>query len=337
MRRTRIEIMDIAERSNLALASWKAARGKRSRPEVAKFLDQLDAELDRLAEELLSGRAPRGEYRSFYITDPKRRLIHAACFPDRVLHHAILNLAEATFERSLVDSSFACRPGRGVHAAIRHGQGLLRRWPWYVKVDVEGYFPAIGHERLLALLARRFKGADFLALLERIVRACPAGPGRGLPIGALTSQHFANLYLDGADRFLLAHPRVCGHLRYMDDILWMCESREAARRSLEQFAEWLGEERGVRLKPETQINRSVHGVSYCGIRILPGSLRLSARKRMRYVKGRAAWERAWAEGGIEAAALQQGFDAVLATTLHADARNWRAAELILHGTRYNGV
>ncbi len=252
-----------------------------------------------------------------------------------MLHHAILNLAEATFERTLVASSFACRPGKGVHAAILHVQGLLRRWPWYAQVDVEGYFPAIDHERLLALLARRFKGAEFLALLERIVRACPAAPGRGLPIGALTSQHCANLYLDGADRLLLAHPQVHGHARYMDDILWVCASRDAARRTVEQLAEWLDAERGLRLKPGVRINRSVHGVSYCGMRILPGTLRLGARQRRRYAAGRAAWEMAWAEGDIDTAALQQGFDALLATTLHADASGWRAAELARHGTLYD--
>lgn len=335
MRRTRIELADIASRDNLALAAWKAARSKRQRPEIAAFLANLDSELARLGEEIRSGRAPRGEYRSFTITDPKRRLIHAACFPDRVLHHAIFNHAEATFERSLVDSSFACRPGKGVHAAIRHVQTLLRRGGWYVKVDVDAYFPAIEHERLLVLLGRRFKGQAFLELMGRIVRACPASPGCGLPIGALTSQHCANLYLDGADRLLLAQPDIKGHCRYMDDILWVCDSRESAKRGLDLLREWLAGERCLKLKPNAEINRCERGVTYCGLRILPENLLLTPRKRRRYVTGRKRLEMAWREGGIDETGLQRGYDAVLSPTLQARAAIWRRQELERHGTSYD--
>lgn len=325
----------MAERGNLLRATWKAARGKRRRPEVAAFLDGLEAELAQLAEQILCGRAPRGEYRSFTITDPKRRLIHAACFADRVLHHAILNLAEPTFERSLVDTCFACRPGYGVHAAIFHVQRQMRRREWYVKVDVDGYFPAIDHERLLALLARRFKGEGFLQLMRRIVSACPAGPGRGLPIGALTSQHCANLYLDGADRLLRAQPDVAGHCRYMDDIVWFCAGRAAARRTLAMLDAWLRDERGLRLKADAQINRCAHGITYCGLRILPGDLRLTPRKRRRYAAARAACEAAWAQDRIDALGLQHAYDAALAPTLQARAAAWRLGELQRHGTRYH--
>jgi hypothetical protein len=347
MRRTRIELIDIALRANLALAAWRAARGKRQRSEVAGFLANLDGELDRLAQEILDGRSPRGEFREFVITDPKRRLIHAACFADRVLHHAILNRAEATFERSLVDTSFACRPGLGVHAAIRHVQGLLRRGGWTVQVDVDGYFPAIDHERLLALLARRFKGAPFLDLMRRIIAPHPqplsrrergvANTGRGLPIGALTSQHCANLYLDGADRLLLAHPEIHGHCRYMDDILWLCDSREAARRTLAELRAWLAAERGLILKPDARIRRCEQGVTYCGLRILPHHLLLTPRKRRRYAAARAHLETAWARGEIDDATLQRGYDAVLAPTLQAGAAAWRRRELALHGSGYDAA
>lgn len=335
MRRTRIDLDNIACRDNLVRALWKAARGKRQRPEVAAFLANLDQELARLGEEILGGESPRGAYRRFTIHDPKRRLIHAACFPDRVLHHAILNRAEATFDRGLVDTCFACRPGYGVHAAIAHVQALLRRGGWYVKVDVEGYFPSIEHDRLLALLSRRFKGVGFLELMGRIVRACPATPGRGLPIGALTSQHCANLYLEGADRLLRGQADVTGHCRYMDDILWFCREREAARQTLDLLAAWLRCERGLTLKADPQINRCERGVTYCGLRVLPHGLRLTARKRRRYGAARARLETAWADGELDDEGLQRGFDAALAPTLQADARAWRLRELEIHGTRYD--
>ena len=115
MKRTRISLNDIAAADNLALAAWKAARGKRQRAEVQRFFAGFDETIARLSSDILAGVVPYGEYRSFEIHDPKKRLIHAACLRDRVLQHAIMNLAEPVFERTLVPTSVACRPGLGVH------------------------------------------------------------------------------------------------------------------------------------------------------------------------------------------------------------------------------
>jgi RNA-directed DNA polymerase len=195
MRRVRIELADIAAIPNLAEATLRASRGKRERPAVHAFLGDLEANLGHLANAILTGRAPRGEYRCFRINDPKPRRIHAACFPDRVLHHAIMRLAGPVLERAMPDTSFACRPGKGSLAAVRATQAAVRRFPWYVKIDVSGYFEHIDHAILLDLLARRFKGASFLGLLERVLLTYQSAPGRGLPIGSLTSQYFANHFL----------------------------------------------------------------------------------------------------------------------------------------------
>lgn len=108
MKRTPVSLDEIAARDNLVLATWKAARGKRTRPEVQAFLADLDGSLARLSAGILAGTVPKGAFREFLIHDPKLRRIHAACFEDRVLHHAILNRVEAVFERTLADSSFAC-------------------------------------------------------------------------------------------------------------------------------------------------------------------------------------------------------------------------------------
>lgn len=335
MKRTRITLAEIAATDNLALAAWKAARGKRDRPDVAAFLARLDRSLALLGAAILAGRVPYGRYRSFTIHDPKQRLIHAACFEDRVLHHAILNLAEPAFERALVPSTYACRPGRGVHRAVAHVQANLRRYPWFGKVDVDGYFPSIDHARLAALLAHRFKGAGFLELLGRIVDSFHATPGKGLPIGSLTSQHFANHYLDGADRFLLGHPLVCAHVRYMDDILWWGREKEHVQRVLEELRAYLQRERSLALKRAVQIHRSERGVTYCGYRVLRGAMRLTPRKRRRYAELRDAWEGAWASGQIDSLQLQRGYDAVHAITLHADSLGWRKRQLQVRPSRYS--
>lgn len=327
MRRLAISLDALAERENLVLATWKAARGKHDRPAVARFLADLDGHLTRLSRSILDGTAPQGRFREFVIHDPKRRTIHAACFADRVLHHAILNLTEAAFERALVASSFACRPGKGVHAAIADVQRHLRRFGWCVQVDVDGYFPSIDHARLRALLARRFKGAGFLALLDRIVAAGGGVtvPGRGLPIGALTSQHFANAFLDRADRFLLetCRTQVRAHVRYMDDIVWWCDTPEAAQQTLAALRVFMANELGLTLKPQAAIRPSVQGLLFCGCRVTPGVVLPSPRKRRRYREAVERLQRAEALGLADERVLQRAHDAALGALAHTQSLNFR--------------
>lgn len=330
MKRTRIDLADIADWRNLHLAVWKAARGKRHRPDVIRFTRRLDDNLGKLADDIMQAKVPYARYREFHIHDPKERLIHAACFEDRVLHHAIMNLAEPVFERTLVPSTYACRPEKGVHRAITQVQANLRRYPWYVKVDISGYFPNINHYTLFGVLQRRFKGDDCLYLLWRIIDSYHAQPGKGLPIGSLTSQHFANHYLDGADRFLLESLKVRAHVRYMDDTLFWCESREEAKTTLVALREYLLNERQLQIKPDTQINRSQRGVGYCGYRVLPGAILLNRRKRERYQQLRLQWEQAWLDGDITELELQRAYQSVHAITLHADSDGWRKQNLHLH-------
>lgn len=330
MKRTRIDLAEIADWNNLSLACWKAARGKRHRPDVIRFTRRLDHNLGRLADDMLQEKVPYGRYRAFRIHDPKERLIHAACFEDRILHHAIMNLAEPVFERTLVPSTYACRPEKGVHKAIKQAQANLRRYPWYVKVDISGYFPNIDHDILFRLLQRRFKGEGFLYLLWRIIDSHHVSTNKGLPIGSLTSQHFANYYLDGADRFLLENPQVQAHVRYMDDILFWSESKAAAREMLRSLCQYLQVERCLQIKPEIQINRSSRGVSYCGYRVLPGKVLLSRRKRQRYQQLRLQWEQSWLDGEITELELQRAYQSIHSITLHADSDEWRRQNLRLY-------
>jgi RNA-directed DNA polymerase len=327
VKRQAVTLNDLAARENLVLATYKAAAGKRHTRSVAAFLTHLDARLESLARHILQGQAPSGGTRQFVIHDPKRRTISAASFDDRVLHHAILSLTEARFERALVSSVYACRLGKGVHAAVAAVQRGLQRNAWVVQVDVDGYFPSIDHAVLKAQLARRFKGNQFLALLNRIIDCGSVMPGRGLPrcglpIGALTSQHFANGYLNSADRLLLAYPGVKAHVRYMDDMVWFCSSRTAADASLEALREHLGTELKLRLKHSVVLRPCSEGLRFCGFRIRAGVVLPSARKLMRY---RAAVQRLRAaeQGGMAPAQLQRAHDGNAAGLLPAQSLHFR--------------
>lgn len=328
MKRRRIDLEHVADFANLAEAAHKAARQKRRRPAVQAFFRNLDQDLNDLSRDILEQRVPEARFRRFRIFDPKQRIIHAACFRDRVLHHAVMNLAGPVLDRALAASSFACRPGKGIHSAVAHVQDKIRKYPWYVKIDIEHYFDAIDHRLLLQLLSRRFKGHGFMALIDRILASHHTVPGKGLPIGSLTSQHFANYYLDGLDRHILETLGALAHARYMDDIVWWCADKPAAKQMLARVDAYIRQNRLVRIKPASvQINSSRHGITFCGFRILPGTVRMGERRKKRYSALRRKWERLYLNGWINVQMLQQGYAAVHAMTLHADSRQWRRNHL----------
>lgn len=330
MKRITIHLEEIADLNNLALALHKAAAGKRDRDNVRSFLDEADHRLNQLARSILDEQMPYGDFRTFTIFDPKKRLIHAACFPDRVFHHAVMNLAGPVFEKAMVDHSYACRPGKGVHRAVQQVQKNLRRFQWYVQIDIDGYFAAISHSRLAAVLKSRFKGREITHQFQRIMDSYYNEPGVGLPIGSLTSQYFANYFLDGLDRMLQEDQAVRAMVRYMDDIVWWCDSRLQARKVLRMAGEYLTSRRGLTIKSNIRIQRSRQGISYCGFRIAQGSVRLSRRRKRRFQQRRMFWEKQYMEGRLDACQLQTAYSAVHAITAGTDSLAWRRENLRRH-------
>jgi RNA-directed DNA polymerase len=338
MRTQRVELEQIAAPENLLEAAWRAARGKRDRSDVAIFMARLEGNLTMLAEDIMTGRVPYVRDRVFTIRDPKVRNIQAACFADRVLHHAILRVSEHSFETAMVDSCYACRPGKGVHLAVARVQENLRKYPWFVKIDIEGYFANIQHATLKEMLARRFCGTGFLALLGRIIDGEVKSEGRakglrlgfrsGLPIGALTSQHFANLYLSSADRWLLERPEVHAHARYMDDIVWWGFEPDALKAGLLALRDKLQDELGLTVKPQSiQIQRSAQGMSYCGFRVRPGVVLASRRKLRRYVQAATGMTQERLRAVVHTDATerqgQRRSDELLATLASCQSERWR--------------
>lgn len=326
-RRSAVGLSEVASLDTLATAFWQASRGKQHHADVQRFAANLDVELVELARDIIYGRAPEGRWTQFYIYDPKLRQILAPCFRDRVVHHALMLHMGPVLERALVADTFACRPGKGTLAAVLRAQHHVRRFPWFVKADVRSYFASIDHAPLRGVLRRRFKDPGLLAMCDRILERTPLPPGRGLPIGALTSQHFANAYLDVLDRYLLETLRVSAMVRYMDDVVWWCDTRDEAKRTLAAARAFVLRERTVELKPTAVIGLSERGLPFLGFRVLPGALRLSLRRRRRYTAARSRWETAYAAGVVDACGLQAGYSSALAITAHADATAWRVAEM----------
>ncbi|MFM8218086.1 MAG: RNA-dependent DNA polymerase, partial [Planctomycetaceae bacterium] len=191
VRSSSLTLEQIADPGHLAAALDRAARGCRSSVAVARFLANAGVELAGLRRELLSGTPRVGEVTRFQIFDPKPRLVQAPVFRERVLQHALMAHVGPVLDRTLVADTFACRVGKGTLAAVRRAQHHSRRFPWYGQLDIRHYFASIEHAVLLKQLGRLFRDARVRGLLERIVRA-GSPTARGLPIGSLCSQHFAN-------------------------------------------------------------------------------------------------------------------------------------------------
>lgn len=327
MKRSSVDLAAIADWDNLTAAFHRAALGKANRMEVKAFRGNLLRELTALRDGIVAGDPRSSPMRAFQIFDPKPRIIHAPVFRDRVLHHAVIAHVGPVLERSLIFDTYACRPGKGTIAAVKRCQHFARRFPWYGQIDIKSYFASVDHGVLMELLARRFKDRGLLGLLSRIIAAHETAPGKGLPIGALTSQHFANFYLDGCDRYFQEGLKVRGLVRYMDDSVWWADSKAAVHDAVEAAAAFLRTHRRLEIKWPVRVGQSKGGMPFCGFRILPGALLLSRRRKRRYAAVRARWERAYRKGLIDGCGLQAGYASAYGMTAAADAASWRREQL----------
>ena len=336
MKRTGNLFDEIVEWKNLRLAAYKAFRGKRTRLDARQFASELDSRLNQMAHQLRDGSFPLGRYHQFVIHDPKRRTITAPCFAERVLHHAIMNVCEPVFERRLIHDTYACRAGRGREAAIQRAQRFAQRFPSYLKLDIRRYFDSVPRDRLLAQLEGLFKDERLLELFASILHAFRPGSRRGLPIGSLTSQHFANFYLGRFDRFVKETLRLKGYVRYMDDmLLWGPSPRtmNAIRKLCEDF---VGEELQLEFKPHPYINHSRHGVDFLGCRVMPDRVLLSRRSRVRFARKMASLESAYLAGKIDERELQQRATSLCAFTQAAGAKSWHFRSHVLQRLPVSG-
>ena len=278
----------IASVENLMWAAWKARRGKRRRPDVEDWWLRHETEVLRLREELLGGTYEPGGYRFFEIHDPKRRMIAAAPFRDRVVHHALCNLMTPVLERRFIARSFSCQVGKGTTAARECCRKLTNQHAYVLKCDVRKFFPSIDHEILFGKLADTIGCPGALALSRKIISSYRTGPEipppwfpgedwlaaaerpRGLPIGNLTSQLWGNLFLDDMDHWLTEVQRHGAYLRYTDDFLLFGNDQQ---RLWELRAGIIEELAAARLKLaewKSRLLATREGVPFCGFRFGPG-------------------------------------------------------------------
>lgn len=146
--------------------------------------------------------------------------------------------------------------------------------------------------------------------------------GEGLPIGSLTSQYFANFFLEGFDRYIMSLPETRGYVRYMDDMVWFCRSKMDAKNSLALARNFL-EEEGLKIKETPQIIKKDQGITYCGYKVLPHITLLGKRKKRTFIKGIKRWQSSFERGEIDPLELQRGYAGIHGGTLPARANTFR--------------
>jgi len=306
---------------NLLLAADKALRGQKHKPAAARFYFHLESELLRLQEELIGGTWRPLPYCVFSVCEPKPRQICASDLRDRVVHHAICNALDPIFERRMISDSYACRRDKGTHAAVKRAQEFARRFDFFLQFDVRKYFASVEHAALKELLRRLLKDERLLALLDRIIDHPLPGSeaGRGLPIGNLTSQYFANLYLGELDHFVKERLGVKGYVRYMDDGLLFGDEKPALHEHLAATRDFLGDRLKVELKEEAVRLAPVwSGISFLGFRVFPGVIRLCGDKWSRFRRMVREREAAYLAGEIDEEELARSVASMIGHAQHAD-------------------
>jgi retron-type reverse transcriptase len=259
---------------NVYLAYKKAASGKRYREEVLSFAQNLEENLFSIIRDMREDAYAPLPLRQFQIYIPKKRLISAPAFRDRVVHHAVTRVIEPVFETRFTGDSFACRAGRGTHAAMRRVLSYCRKakrlWGNYyvLKCDIRKFFPSVSHEALKRELRRSLSDKRLLRLLDVIIDGygTDGQAGVGIPIGALTSQLFANISLDPLDHYLKERLGIRFYARYMDDFVIIHQDKAFLRDVWGKISAFLAERR-LALNPKTAVFQAARGIDFCGYRI----------------------------------------------------------------------
>ena len=291
--------------------------------EAASFELDLEENLFTLQAELSERTYRPGGYRSFHIHDPKSRLISAAPFRDRVVHHALCQVIEPIFERQFIFDSYANRKGKGTHAAIRRAQQFARQFPYVLQCDLQQFFSSIDHAGLRARLARSIADREVLWLVDRILESGAEVhteehspfyfPGddllaalrpRGLPIGNLTSQFWANVYLNPLDQFVKRELKCHAYLRYVDDFLLFAADKSTLHAWRLILIDFLAGLRQCLHEEQAVVYPTRTGIPFLGWRIYPDHLRLKRRNGVAFQRRFAQMRRDFANGKISLAQLK---------------------------------
>ncbi len=255
----------IIDTDNLILADHKARKGKTNQKSVQVHMSNAGANILLLQKMLIDKTYKTSAYKTFKVFEPKERLVfRLPYFPDRIAHHALMNILEPIFVNTFTSDTFSCIKGKGIHAAARSVEKALKEVPgtkYCLKLDIKKFYPNIDHDVLKQLLRRKFKDQDLLWLLDEIIDSAD-----GLPIGNYLSQYLANFYLSYFDHWIKEEKRVKYYFRYADDMVILSESKSYLHSILSDIKLYLNDKLKLQVKQNYQVfpveARSIDFVGY---------------------------------------------------------------------------
>jgi retron-type reverse transcriptase len=289
-----MQYSDVYDFANLYDAYLKARKQKRYRGEVLQFSYNLEQGLLALQQELKEKTYMVGKYRPFIIYEPKKRQIVALPFRDRIIQHALNNVIEPVFDRRMIADSYACRIGKGTHAAAKRASYFMGKPSniYYLKMDVKSFFASINRNILKTMVRHVIEDKGILWLIDVILDSSPVS---GMPIGNLMSQLFANVYLHELDHFCKNALGVPYYVRYMDDILILSHSKSYLQAVSANITEFISRHLSLELNHKTVIGKCKDGIEFVGYRIWR-NLRLIKKQSLTRMKKKV---RAWKNGKIQ--------------------------------------
>jgi len=320
----------ISDMDNLHLAFIKAVKGKQQKQEPWCYRKHLADNLQKMHEDITQNSLPIGNYHYFTIYDPKERQICAAVFGERVLHHAIMNICHDHFEKQQIFDSYACRKGKGTYAALDRASLFIKKYQWFVKLDVRKYFDSIDHNKLKQMLKRIYKDNDLLNVLFAIIDSYQTANGKGLPIGNLTSQYFANHYLSKADHYAKEKLQVAAYVRYMDDMVLFDNDKERLLETVKQFEQFIQKELKLELKPVC-LNSNTNGLPFLGYLVYDNKIMLAKRSRQRFISKLKRYKYLLKTEQYSQSDYQKHILPLVAFTNYADSKGFRRSVIKKYG------
>ncbi len=290
--------------------------------DVLEFKIKLEENIFHLHQTLKNKTYQHSHYTAFNVYDPKLRKIHKATVMDRVLHHAIFRILYPLFDPSFIWDSYSCRMGKGSHRAVKKLEKFTRKASqnnkrniFALKCDIRKFFDSINQEILLEIIRRKIQDRDALWLIEKIIQSFPAG----LPLGNVTSQIFANIYLNELDQFVKHNLKEKYYLRYCDDFIILGESEEWLKNIIPKIACFLQENLQITLHPnKISIRKFSQGIDFLGYVVLPHHRVLRTKTKKRMMKKISLKQKMYQEGLVSEESLNQSVQSYLGVLEHCE-------------------
>lgn len=309
--------------------SWRLFKsGKSQRRDVQEFGRHVEKNIFRLNRELVSKRYKHSPYESFFIHDPKVRHIRKACVRDRLVHQAAYTALVRIYEPKFIHHVYSSRIGKGTHKAVNVLRGMagkvsqnFTRPCWSLKCDIRRFYDTVDHEILLGILKRTIRDQDAAWLIQEIIESfhVEGTPGKGLPIGNLTSQIFTNIYLNEFDQFVKHVLRVKHYIRFADDLVLLVPHKREPTELLPKLKDFLLDRLKLELHPKKIVIRPLHqGIDFLGYVTLPHHRVLRTKTRRRMKRKLTERLRQYQSGEISDGSMNQTLQSYLGMLSHAD-------------------